>query len=58
MIHLFSQYVPRRLIVLAGLEELVLLIAAYVGISLRLSPLIPLMIHADRGRLPGREKPA
>ena len=37
MIHLFSHYVPGRLIVLAGLEALVLLIAAYVGISLHLA---------------------
>ena len=36
MIHLFSHYVPGRLVVLAVLEALVLLIAAYVGISLNL----------------------
>lgn len=34
MIHLFSHYVPGRLIVLATLEALVWLIAAYFGISL------------------------
>lgn len=34
MIHLFNHYVPGRLIALAALEALVLLIAAYVGISL------------------------
>jgi len=33
MIQLFTHYVPRGLIVLAALEALVLLIAAYVGIS-------------------------
>lgn len=33
MIHIFSHYVPGRLIVLAALETLVLLISAYVGIS-------------------------
>lgn len=37
MIHVFSHYVPGRLIVLAALEALVLLIAAYVGISLNLA---------------------
>ena len=37
MIHLFSHYVPGRLIVLAALEALVLLVAAYVGISLNLA---------------------
>lgn len=37
MIHLFRHYVPGRLIVLAGLEALVLLIAAYVGISVYLA---------------------
>ena len=37
MIHLFSHYVPGRLIVLAALEGLVLLIAACVGISLSLA---------------------
>jgi sugar transferase (PEP-CTERM system associated) len=34
MIHIFNHYVPGRLIALAVLEALVLLIAAYVGISL------------------------
>ena len=37
MVHLFSHYVPGRLIFLAGLEALVLLISAYVGISLHLA---------------------
>jgi sugar transferase (PEP-CTERM system associated) len=34
MIQLFNHYVPRRLIVLAVLEALVLLMAAYIGISM------------------------
>lgn len=37
MINLFNHFVPGRLIVLAALEALVLLVAAYVGISLHLS---------------------
>jgi sugar transferase (PEP-CTERM system associated) len=37
MIHIFNHYVPGRLIALAALEALVLLIAAYVGISLHTS---------------------
>lgn len=37
MIQLFNHYVPRRLIVLAILEALVLLMAAYVGISLAIA---------------------
>ena len=37
MINLFSHFVPGRLIVLAVLEALVLLVAAYVGISLHLA---------------------
>src|SRR6266404_5106880 len=37
MIRLFTHYVPGRLIVLAALEALVLLMAAYVGISLDLA---------------------
>ncbi|MCC7487786.1 MAG: TIGR03013 family PEP-CTERM/XrtA system glycosyltransferase [Burkholderiales bacterium] len=37
MIPIFSHYVPGRLIFLAGLEALVLVLAAYVGISLNLS---------------------
>src|SRR5688572_24380184 len=37
MIHIFNHYVPGRLIALAVLEALVLLIAAYVGISLHTS---------------------
>src|SRR4026209_1346896 len=37
MIQLFTHYVPRRSIVLATLEALVLLMAAYVGISLDLA---------------------
>jgi sugar transferase (PEP-CTERM system associated) len=37
MIRLFTHYVPGRLIVLASLEALVLLMAAYVGISLDLA---------------------
>ena len=44
MIHLFSHYVPGKLIVLAALEALVLLISVYVGISLNLAgsgPAIP-----------------
>src|SRR5688500_2640047 len=36
MINIFSLYVPGRLIVLAGLEALVLLFSAYVGITLHL----------------------
>jgi sugar transferase (PEP-CTERM system associated) len=36
MIHVFNHYVPARLIVLAALEALVLMIAAYAGISLHL----------------------
>lgn len=34
MIHVFNHYVPGRLVALAVLESLVLLLAAYVGISL------------------------
>ena len=37
MIRLFTHYVPGRLIVLASLEAVVLLMAAYVGISLDLA---------------------
>lgn len=37
MIHVFSHYVAKRLIVLAALEALVMLIAAYIGISLDLA---------------------
>ena len=37
MIHVFTHYVPGRLIALATLEALVLLMAAYVGISLDLA---------------------
>ena len=37
MIHIFSHYVPGRLIILAALETLVLLISACVGISLHLA---------------------
>ena len=37
MIHIFSHYVPGRLIILAVLEAMVLLIAACVGISLHLA---------------------
>jgi sugar transferase (PEP-CTERM system associated) len=37
MIRLFTHYVPGRLVVLATLETLVLLMAAYVGISLDLA---------------------
>ena len=37
MIHLFNHYVPGRMVVLAFLEALVLLMAAYVGISLDLA---------------------
>ena len=37
MIHIFSHYVPGRLIILAAMEAIVLLIAACVGISLHLS---------------------
>jgi len=37
MIQLFTHYVPRGLIVLAALEAFVLLIAAYIGISLHLA---------------------
>ena len=37
MIHIFSHYVPGRLIILAALEAVVLLIAACVGISLHLA---------------------
>ena len=37
MIHIFTHYVPRRLIALAVLDALVLLIAAYVGLSLNLA---------------------
>ena len=36
MINIFSHYVPGRLIFLAGLEALVLLLSAYVGIALHL----------------------
>ena len=36
MIRLFSHYVPGRMILLAGLEALLLLLSAYVGISLQL----------------------
>jgi sugar transferase (PEP-CTERM system associated) len=36
MIHVFSHYVPARLIVLAALEAIILMIAAYAGISLQL----------------------
>jgi sugar transferase (PEP-CTERM system associated) len=36
MINIFSHYVPGRLVFLAGLEGLVLLLAAYVGIALHL----------------------
>ena len=36
MIPIFSHYVPGRLMFLAGLEALVLLVAAYVGITLHL----------------------
>jgi sugar transferase (PEP-CTERM system associated) len=36
MIRLFSHYVPRKLILLAGLEALLLLLSAYIGISLQL----------------------
>jgi len=37
MIHIFSHYVPGRLIILAAMEAIVLLMAACVGISLHLS---------------------
>ena len=37
MIHIFSHYVPGRLIILAALEAVVLLISACVGISLHLA---------------------
>ena len=37
MINLFNHYVPGRLIFLAVLEALVLLMAAYVGISMDLA---------------------
>jgi sugar transferase (PEP-CTERM system associated) len=37
MIPIFSHYVPGRLMFLAGLEALVLLLAAYVGITLHLA---------------------
>jgi sugar transferase (PEP-CTERM system associated) len=37
MINIFNHYVPGRLIALAVLEALILLVAAYVGISLHLS---------------------
>jgi len=37
MIHIFSHYVPGRLIVLAAVDALVLIIAAYVGIFLHIS---------------------
>jgi sugar transferase (PEP-CTERM system associated) len=37
MIHIFNHYVPGRLIALAALEAVVLLIAAYVGISMHVS---------------------
>lgn len=37
MINLFNHFVPGRLMVLAALETLVLLVAAYVGISLHLA---------------------
>src|SRR5262245_14129793 len=37
MIPIFSHYVPVRLIFLAGVEALVLLVAAYVGFSLHLA---------------------
>ena len=36
MIHVFSHYVPARLIVLAAVEVMILMIAAYAGISLQL----------------------
>jgi sugar transferase (PEP-CTERM system associated) len=36
MIRLFSHYVPRKLILLAGLEALLLLLSAYIGIFLHL----------------------
>ena len=36
MINIFSHYVPGRLLFLAGLEALVLLLSAYVGIALHL----------------------
>ncbi len=36
MINIFSHYVPGRLIFLAGLEALVLLLSAYIGIALHL----------------------
>src|SRR5688572_17920103 len=36
MINIFSHYVPGRLIFLAGMELLVLLLSAYVGITLHL----------------------
>jgi sugar transferase (PEP-CTERM system associated) len=36
MIHVFNHYVPARLIVLAALEAMILMIAAYAGISLQL----------------------
>ena len=37
MIHIFSHYVPGRLIVLAVVEALVLVLAAYVGIFLHVT---------------------
>jgi sugar transferase (PEP-CTERM system associated) len=36
LIHVFSHYVPTRLIVLAAVEAVILMIAAYAGISLQL----------------------
>src|SRR5262245_51333064 len=45
MINIFSHYVPGRLMFLAGLEALVLLLAAYVGIALHLGePGVPIGI--------------
>jgi hypothetical protein len=37
MIHLFSHYVPARLVLLAALESLLLVVAIYVGVSLHLA---------------------
>lgn len=37
MIHLFSHFVPARLVLLAGLEGLLLLLAAYAGIYLHIA---------------------
>jgi sugar transferase (PEP-CTERM system associated) len=37
MIHLFSHYVPARLVLLAALESLLLIVAIYAGVSLHLA---------------------